>query len=496
MNVAISDDELNRSHEPQERPRVGPRPGTSLTPMSLLGSVALDAVLVLLAGLLAYRLRFPLTTLADLWATLVHHAPGSESAYLAFLFLYIALHALSGLSQGLYKVCLTGSRIYGAVLVVRSVAIATLLGMACIYISGNRTISRLAVVFTAGLSLVALTLWRVSRSQLQRKRLTKGIGAKHVLIVGAGRIGRLFAEYLERHPEWGYVVQGFLDSQNREDPRVLGNISDLRRVVRKEFIDEVFITIPSQREIVKSIVLEACQMGICVKVLPELYDGLAWQKPVELLGEFAIRVMYREPIPEPELFVKRLMDITGSALGLIALSPLFAAIAVAIKLDSPGPVFYRANRVGRKARPFECLKFRTMVVNADVVKDNLRHLNEREGPFFKISDDPRVTRVGKVLRTYSLDELPQLWNVLCGEMSLVGPRPHPIDDYKQYKLEHLRRLDVTPGITCLWQIIARGDPSFDRALALDTQYIENWSFVLDLQILLKTIPSLLKGTGA
>jgi lipopolysaccharide/colanic/teichoic acid biosynthesis glycosyltransferase len=137
-----------------------------------------------------------------------------------------------------------------------------------------------------------------------------------------------------------------------------------------------------------------------------------------------------------------------------------------------------------------------MVVNADDLKDKLRHLNERQGPFFKIEDDQRITRVGKVLRKYSLDELPQLWDVLCGEMSLVGPRPHPIDDYRQYTLEHLRRLDVTPGITGLWQVAARRDPSFEKALALDNQYIETWSFLSDIRILLRTIPSLIKGGGS
>ncbi len=489
-------------HEPKILPDLhgrhclGPRPGSGVTSHSPLASITIDSVLVLLMGLLAYRLRFPLTTLADLKDTLLHYTPGPRSAYLAFLFLYLSLHVLAGLSQNLYKSSLLRSRFYEAVLVVRSVGIATLLGTACVYISGNQTISRLAVAFTALLSILALTFWRVLRHPLLKKRLAEGIGVRHVLIVGAGRVGRLFADYLGRHPEWGYVVQGFLDSYETDNLQILGNITDLRRVVRKKFIDEVFITIPSEREIVKSIVLDAYQMGICVNVIPDLYDGLGWQKPVEMLGEFAVRVMYRYPIPAPELFIKRLMDIAGSAFGLLVLSPVFAGIALAIKLDSLGPVFYRANRVGRKARPFQCIKFRTMVVNADTIKEDLRHLNEREGPFFKITGDPRITRVGRFLRKYSLDELPQLWNVLCGEMSLVGPRPHPIDDYQQYRLEHLRRLDVTPGITCLWQIIARGDPSFDRALALDNQYIENWSLLLDLQILLKTIPSLMRGTGA
>jgi exopolysaccharide biosynthesis polyprenyl glycosylphosphotransferase len=496
MSVVLAPDDSKVSPDFQRQPRVGPKPGSGVFPLGLLGSVTIDAVLVFLSGLLAYRLRFPLTSVAELRDTLLQRSDGPLSTYLGFLLFFSALQVLAGLSQNLYRISLPRSRFAETILIGRSVVVATLLVTAGVYIFGNRTISRLAVGFTAALSILALATWRVFRDRLQSERLTKGIGVRHVLIVGAGRIGRLFADHLEQNPGWGYVVRGFLDSYQTDDPRVLGTISELGRVVRKEFIDEIIITIPSEREIVKNTVLNANQLGICVKVISELYDGLAWQKPVELLGEFAVRVMYREPIPEPELFIKRLMDIAGSALGLILLSPIFAAIAVAIKLESSGPIFYPANRVGRKAKQFRCLKFRTMVVTADAMKDELRHLNERQGPFFKITGDPRITRVGRFLRRYSLDELPQLWNVLCGEMSLVGPRPHPIDDYEQYKLEHLRRLDVAPGITCLWQIVARGDPSFDRALALDNQYIENWSFLLDLQILLKTVPSLLKGTGA
>jgi exopolysaccharide biosynthesis polyprenyl glycosylphosphotransferase len=288
---------------------------------------------------------------------------------------------------------------------------------------------------------------------------------------------------------------GFLDANHYGDPRVLGKTEDLARVARQEFIDEVFVTIPSERELVKKIVLQARHLNLNVKVVPELYDGLAWLSPVEFVGDFPVRVLHREPIPGFRLFLKRLTDIIGSAFGLVLLSPILGLIALAIRLDSPGPVFYRANRVGKKGRKFLCYKFRTMVANADEMKQQLRTLNERQGPFFKITADPRITRAGAFLRKYSLDELPQLWNVLKGEMSLVGPRPHPIDDYEQYTLEHLRRLDVTPGITCLWQVSARHDPSFDKALALDSQYIENWSYLLDLSILAKTVAVVLQGTG-
>jgi lipopolysaccharide/colanic/teichoic acid biosynthesis glycosyltransferase len=172
------------------------------------------------------------------------------------------------------------------------------------------------------------------------------------------------------------------------------------------------------------------------------------------------------------------------------------AIAVAIKWDSAGPVLYRAPRAGRKGRRFVCYKFRSMHSDADVLKASLFARNEREGPIFKMAADPRITRVGKLLRRYSLDELPQLWNVWKGDMSLVGPRPHPVDDYQRYELEHLRRLDVTPGITGLWQVSARRNPSFDVNMALDLEYIERWSLSRDFQILWKTLGAVFSGSGA
>jgi lipopolysaccharide/colanic/teichoic acid biosynthesis glycosyltransferase len=170
-------------------------------------------------------------------------------------------------------------------------------------------------------------------------------------------------------------------------------------------------------------------------------------------------------------------------------------IALVIRFDSRGPAVYRSRRVGWKGRKFSCYKFRTMVDNADDLKDGLRHLNEREGPFFKLTHDPRQTRVGRFLRRFSLDELPQLCNVIKGEMSLVGPRPHPLDDFERYQIDHLRRLDVKPGITGLWQVYARRDPSFEKNLAWDLEYIENWSLWLDTKILLKTLPVALSGSG-
>jgi len=195
------------------------------------------------------------------------------------------------------------------------------------------------------------------------------------------------------------------------------------------------------------------------------------------------------------LFLKRIMDVVLSTIVLVLLCPLMLVIVIAIKLESPGRAIYRSRRVGKCGRKFDCYKFRTMVAGSDRLKDNLRRLNQRRGPFFKIADDPRLTRIGGFLRKYSLDELPQLWNVLRGDMSLVGPRPHPVEDCAQYSSEHCRRLGVKPGVTGLWQVLARANPSFETCMVLDLEYMNHWSFLLDCKILLWTIPAVLAGEG-
>jgi exopolysaccharide biosynthesis polyprenyl glycosylphosphotransferase len=308
-------------------------------------------------------------------------------------------------------------------------------------------------------------------------------------------MGRALASWLEENRHLGYLVCGFLDSHPSDDPQVLGPITDLRKVVLTKFVDELFVTLPFERELVKEIVMEARELRLGLKLLPDLYDGLGWRAPLHTIGGFPVMDLQWQPIPSVGLAVKRAMDIVIAASALILGTPILLFAAILIKLDSPGPALYVANRVGRKGLKFRCYKLRTMVVGADEGKENLRRANERNGPFFKIENDPRITRLGRWLRKASLDELPQLWNVLRGEMSLVGPRPHPVDDCALYSIEHLRRLDVTPGLTGLWQVTARCNPSFETNLALDLEYIENWSLGLDLKILLKTIPAVLRVEG-
>jgi lipopolysaccharide/colanic/teichoic acid biosynthesis glycosyltransferase len=193
---------------------------------------------------------------------------------------------------------------------------------------------------------------------------------------------------------------------------------------------------------------------------------------------------------------KRALDIAGALLALILISPLWALIAVAIKLNTPGPVLYRSWRVGEGGRQFRFLKFRSMVHGAEAIRDSLTHLNEADGPVFKIARDPRITAVGSLLRKTSLDELPQFWNILVGDMALVGPRPPILDEVVQYESWQLRRLSVRPGLTCLWQISGRSRIGFDEWMRLDMEYINHRSFRLDLKILLLTIPAVLTGKGA
>ena len=206
--------------------------------------------------------------------------------------------------------------------------------------------------------------------------------------------------------------------------------------------------------------------------------------------------LQEEPIPFLGRFFKRFLDLLLASIALVLLWPLMLVIAIAVSLESPrGPVIFASLRVGKRGVLFSCYKFRTMIPGANGLRRKLRHLNQRRGPFFKIADDPRVTRLGRFLRKYSLDELPQLWNVLKGDMSLVGPRPHPVEDVAQYGPGHEQRLEVTPGITGLWQITARQDPSFETCMLLDVGYIRRWSLLLDFKILLRTIPAVLAGEG-
>lgn len=451
-----------------------------------IASVVLDLALVCLSAGIVFSIRF------------LPGLPGDFpfKHYLAFLGFYSVLIVLFCRNVDLYQTVPARSALDESVRVFKAVLLASVLLTAFIYLSGTKTVSRLVVGLSGVLATAMLVSWRLLRRQIIQRSVANGMAVRNVLILGTGSIGQALAQFLDRNSGLGYVVKGFLDPNPDGIPRVLGRPGNFVQVAQAQFVDEIFITTSLDTQLVKQVALEARQMRINVKVVPELFDGLGWHAPLQHLGGFPVMELHREPIPEMDLLIKRAMDTTLSALVLVLGAPVLAAIALAIKLDSPGAILYRSIRVGKKGRRFTCYKFRTMVANADELKESLRSKNERNGPFFKIANDPRTTRLGKLLRKYSVDELPQLWNVLRGEMSLVGPRPHPVDDFERYDLDHFRRLDVKPGITGLWQVKARRDPSFETNLALDLEYIESWSLWVDAKILLKTIPAVMRAEGS
>lgn len=345
-------------------------------------------------------------------------------------------------------------------------------------------VSQWSVLLAVPLSCVLAILGRKTVRALSVAR-----GGRNVLAVGSGSLAMsTLAEIRNSNRCVTGVISG-------AEFRQLCARAEFAGFAREQFADEILVV--SQDVDLLSVMREARRQRLDVSfAIPELDEQESGKVTVERVGRARVIGVRREQRPAIQLSAKRAADVALSALALIALLPLMVVIAALIAIDSEGPALYRSQRVGTKGRRFRCYKFRTMAADAEAGKEQLRKRNQRTGAFFKITDDPRVTRVGKLLRRYSLDELPQLWNVLCGEMSLVGPRPHPTDDFERYGTHHLRRLDFVPGITGLWQVTARQDPSFEKSVALDVEYIRNWSLWLDLRILWRTIGAVARGSGA
>ncbi|QSR86422.1 sugar transferase [Candidatus Methylacidiphilum infernorum] len=366
-----------------------------------------------------------------------------------------------------------------------------------ILFAGQIYISRKLLLVLWLASLVILPGWRYILKKFYSGDLKEGNPWIRTVIVGEGEIVKKIEKYYESHPFLGISSWGVISPTAQEPGH---RIEDLPQVLDRYWIDEIVICCPLPLNLTESIVLEAVKRKKRVKLaFPSLSENLHphWEN-MEFCDGFPLVPLCDKSIPLFHLFVKRLIDLLVSFFGLIALSPLFLLLGIMIKLQDGGPIFYCSTRIGRKGRKFPCLKFRTMSVDADKKKEELAPLNERIGPMFKITNDPRITPLGKFLRKYSLDELPQLFNVLWGQMSLVGPRPPTPDEvekYENYSLSYYRRLEVKPGITSLWAVEARNDPDFRKAIELDCKYIEEWTPWLDFKILLKTIPAVLRGEG-
>ncbi|HTS38242.1 MAG TPA: sugar transferase [Candidatus Solibacter sp.] len=362
------------------------------------------------------------------------------------------------------------------------------------------------VAFWASGVLVAMISRVIMRLFLAQVRL-HGRNLRDMLIVGINARGVQFANKIKESPALGYRIVGFVDHDRPEleafrssGYKRVTDFEGLPSFLRKNVVDEVVIALPmrSMHEEASEVAALCEEQGILIRFASTLFDlKISRRRVEEVVDGDSLITHYTGSLEGWPVVIKRVIDIVGSALMLILLSPVLLLAAVLIKLTSKGPVMFVQQRLGLNKRHFGIYKFRTMVVDAEKRMKEIEHLNEVSGPVFKIKNDPRITPIGKFLRKTSIDELPQLLNVFKGDMSLVGPRPLPIRDYEGFSEDwQRRRFSIRPGITCLWQIGGRSSISFEKWMELDLQYIDKWSLWLDLEILVKTIPAVLKGSGA
>jgi exopolysaccharide biosynthesis polyprenyl glycosylphosphotransferase len=361
-----------------------------------------------------------------------------------------------------------------------------------------------ALFLEAGIAVALLLgLARIVQNRVESALRTRGIGATRIVIVGAGEVGRTIMRTVVAQPGLGYNVIGFVDDNPDKGQtdigrfRALGSIDALPGLIEDLAVDEVIITLPwMYHRRIMSVVRECERRDVSARIVPDLFQMSLSQVSVGDIGGVPLVGVREVGFSRGALAAKRVVDLVGSSLMLVFGAPILGLIALLVWLDSGRPVVFRQTRVGTEGRLFEIYKFRTMQQGAEADQERLRDLDEIEGAMFKIRNDPRITRVGKLLRRTSLDELPQLLNVLRGEMSLVGPRPPTPNEVEHYEEWQKRRLQGRPGLTGLWQVSGRSLLSFDETALLDIFYIENWSLWLDFKIVLRTIPTVLLGDGA
>jgi exopolysaccharide biosynthesis polyprenyl glycosylphosphotransferase len=372
--------------------------------------------------------------------------------------------------------------------------------------SPYKGISELSIISTLFgiLCFAALVSTHLAGRVMMQAFRSRGHNLRHILIVGTNHRADGFARDLALHPEWGYRLQGFVDDQwwheqTSDSGALLGGFDAVPALLRTLPVDEVIVALPlaSFYQQIEEIVKLCRHHGIAVRSIGKFFDHDQSKRAAFLRGAVGPITLHDESWDARASMIKRSVDVVISLIMLLALAPILLTIAILIKLTSAGPVCFKQTRMGYGKRPFQIFKFRTMVQDAERLISQVEHLNETQGPTFKLKNDPRITPLGKFLRKTSLDELPQLINVFIGDMSLVGPRPLPLRDYEGFSQDwHRRRFSVKPGITCLWQVMGRSSIGFDDWMALDMRYIDQWSVWLDIKILFQTIPAVFRGSGA
>jgi len=388
-------------------------------------------------------------------------------------------------------------------IVAKTTIIGVLIFFASFFFFRFKYTPRSYIVVFAIISFFMLCMEKILLFHVAKIIRRKGKNTKKILIIGTGQKAKEFVITVKDNMDWGLDIIGHLAADKSRvgtsvyGHEIIGCYSDIEDILHAHHIDEVIICASTKNFNQIQGILDCCEReGVQLRIYSDFIGKIVKKVRLDQIHGLQIISFLSTPDNEFQLYLKRLMDILISGILLVVLFPLFSIIALAIKLTSKGPLFYQWNVVGLNKQPFKSWKFRTMVPNADELKEKLIDQNEMKGPVFKIKDDPRITKIGIFLRKFSLDELPQLWSVLKGDMSIVGPRPAGPNELNRYESWHRRKLSIKPGITCLWQVSGRNMiKNFDDWVKLDLQYIENWSLGLDLKILIKTIPAIFKGTG-
>jgi exopolysaccharide biosynthesis polyprenyl glycosylphosphotransferase len=458
--------------------------------VALMLGDGVSAVLVFLA-VSAIRFR-------DGDATAIWSSAGIDLRLAAVLFALLWVAAL--FVNGMYRLTARWRLWTEARDIARVTLLVVAVTLSALFILKQEDVSRLflALLFVTqpAVTLTGRALLRLGFNSIRRR----GHDARYMLVAGTGQLAQDFADRVERHPGLGIHVIGHLavpgESRRHLTRRVLGTVNDIEQILREHVVDEVAVCLPATAtHFMEPITGLAAGMGKTVRIPVDPVEEVLPSAVQEEFDGMIVRSLVHDGQREVGLVVKRVLDIIGAAIGLIVLSPLLLGAAMVLRLSEGTPVLFRQTRIGLHGRPFTIYKFRTMVRDAEGQLDEVRHLNERSHVAFKARNDPRITRVGRWLRKTSIDELPQLWNVLTGSMSLVGPRPPLAHEVAEYDVWHRRRLSMKPGITGLWQVEARHEPDFDRWVEHDLVYIDGWSIWLDLKILAKTLPALLAHGG-
>jgi exopolysaccharide biosynthesis polyprenyl glycosylphosphotransferase len=474
--------------------------------------LVLDATLIYVAFLIAYILRYVVFFNSPYLIAIRRNlsesgASASDRLSQISQFTSLEIGIVVGLIaifaiRGLYNIRPTGTWFRQARTITNSATLGLTLLIAYYFVFPSASNSRLIIPFVWIAAIVILCLGRLIVSGAMAMLYSLGLGETRLLVVGSGRLGKMVMQHIAASPNLGYSIVGFLHDMT-EPPsdfgrfKMLGTLDDIGLVIRSMQVDEVIIALPSHmhQHAIRSVRL--CErLGASFKLIPDLYELSLSRIDMEAIEGIPLIGIKQASLNTVQGFITRFVDVTLSCLIIVLGFPLWLCIAIAIRLNSPGPIIYKQTRIGKNGQPFKICKFRSMYKDADKMLAALMAYNEAQGPLFKIREDPRITPVGKFLRRTSLDEFPQLINVLKGEMSLVGPRPPLPHEVAKYEEWHKGRLAIKPGLTGLWQVRGRSDLSFDEGVLMDLYYIENWSLRLYFQILLRTIPVVLFSRGA